>query len=179
MMLNYMKTDVDKLQLIASRFGKVGSVIHFQYYNLHFIIQETVDDFSRRMPSMSQKTTISFESRIEDKELKIDPDLIKWTLENLIKNSIDAMQQKSGEIKITAFETKNQIHIQIKDEGMGIPKSMQKRIFYPGMTSKKRGWGLGLSLAKRIIEEYHHGKIHVLESRIDEGTTIEIILPEP
>lgn len=177
MMLNYMKADVDKLQLIASRFGKVGSVIHFQYYNLHYIIQETVDDFSRRMPSMAHKTVISFESHIEDKEIKIDPDLIKWTLENMIKNSIDAMQQKSGEIKIIAFEKNKHIHIRIKDEGSGIPKSMQKRIFYPGITSKKRGWGLGLSLAKRIIEEYHHGKIHVLESKIDEGTTFEIILP--
>ncbi len=110
--------------------------------------------------------------------MKIDQDLIKWTMENLIKNSIDALKEKSGEITIKAFSKNKKVYIQVKDNGVGMQKSMFKTIFYPGITSKQRGWGLGLSLAKRIVEEFHHGKIHVLESEVGKGTTFEIILKE-
>jgi C4-dicarboxylate-specific signal transduction histidine kinase len=177
-MLNYMKTDIQRLNKIASRFGKVGSSITHQPTDLHNIIQETLDYFNRRIPSYSQKIKLSFVSKIEGKKINIDPDLIKWSLENLIKNSLDSMKNNNGEIVISAFSYKGQTYIQVKDDGLGIPKSMFKRIFYPGITSKERGWGLGLSLVKRIIEEYHHGKIRVSESEINMGTTFEIILPE-
>jgi len=96
----------------------------------------------------------------------------------LIKNSIDALQNKEGSIKIEAFPNKNNIHIQVTDNGKGIPKSMFKRIFQPGTTSKERGWGLGLSLAKRIIEDFHQGVIRVQDSQLNTRTVIEIILPE-
>jgi hypothetical protein len=96
----------------------------------------------------------------------------------MIKNAIDAMQKKGGNIIIKAFSENGKTHIQIQDKGTGLPKSMHKRIFYPGITNKERGWGLGLSLAKRIIEEFHNGKIKVLESEIGKGTTFEIVLPE-
>ena len=88
------------------------------------------------------------------------------------------MQQTGGEIRISAFEYKNNIYIQVKDNGKGIPKSMYKRIFSPGVTTKLRGWGLGLSLARRIVEEYHGGKIRVESSELNRGTTIEVIIPE-
>jgi hypothetical protein len=178
MMLEYMNTDVDRLSKIAARFGKVGSVIKRQPSNLHNIILDTINHFQHRLPTISQKIDIKFESKIEEKDILIDPDLIKWCLENMVKNSIDAMQKKGGNIIIKAFSENRKTHIQIKDRGTGLPKSMFKKIFYPGITSKERGWGLGLSLAKRIIEEYHHGKIHVMKSELKKGTTFEIILPE-
>ncbi len=176
--INYMQNDLERLNKIASRFGKVGSTIKLQPVILHDLIQETIDFFQRRLPSFSQKITINFVSKIEDKNIKLDPDLIKWTLENLIKNSLDAMQKSGGEIRISAFEYKRNIYIQVKDSGKGIPKAMFKRIFSPGVTTKNRGWGLGLSLAKRIIEEYHEGKIHVESSELNKGTTFEVIIPE-
>ncbi|MCK4696554.1 MAG: hypothetical protein KAT74_12360, partial [Candidatus Cloacimonetes bacterium] len=143
-MLNYMNVDIDRLNKIASRFGKVGSDIEHQKYNLHNIILDTIDHFKRRLPSISNKITIKFESKIEEKDIRIDPDLIKWTLENVIKNSIDAMQNKGGKITVKAFSLNNKIFIHIKDEGNGLPKAKFKKIFYPGITSKERGWGLGL-----------------------------------
>jgi len=176
--LKNMSSDINRLNKIASRFGKVGSIIKRKPTNLHNIIQETVNYFRLRLPSQSQKISMDFISRIEGLEIKIDSDLIKWTLENLIKNSIDALQNKEGSIKIEAFPNKNNIHIQVTDNGKGIPKSMFKRIFQPGTTSKERGWGLGLSLAKRIIEDFHQGVIRVQDSQLNTRTVIEIILPE-
>jgi len=176
--LNNMRSDIDRLNKIASRFGKVGSLIKRKPTNLHIIIQETVDYFKLRLPSHPQKIHLDFISKIEGLEIKIDPDLIKWTLENLIKNSIDALQNKEGLIKIDAFPNKSNIHIQVTDNGKGIPKSMFRRIFQPGITSKERGWGLGLSLAKRIIEDFHNGIIRVQDSQLNIRTVIEIILPE-
>ncbi len=175
-MLENMKGDVDRLSKIASRFGKVGSVIKCDNCSLHDIIANTIEHFKHRLPSSSKKIDIKFISEIQDLKIEIDSDLITWTLENLIRNAIDAMQQKGGTITIIAFKKKNKTHIHVSDEGVGMPKSSFKKIFTPGTTSKERGWGLGLSLARRIIEEYHKGKIHVLESEIGKGTTFEIVL---
>ena len=176
--VDYMENDMDRLNKIASRFGKVGSTIKLQPVVLHDLIQDTIEFFSRRLPSFSQKITIEFDSRIKGKKVELDPDLIKWTIENLIKNSIDAMQQSGGEILIKAFEEKHGIHIWIHDTGKGISKSMFKKIFHPGVSTKNRGWGLGLSLAKRIVEDYHKGQIRVLTSEMNKGTTFEVIIPE-
>ncbi len=172
--IDSMNFDLNRLNTVASRFGKVGSDIKHKNSKLHLIISEILMHFQNRLP---QKIKLHFINEIPNFEVKIDTDLIKWTLENLIKNSLDAMQNKSGEIIIKAFKKNNRIHLQIIDEGSGMPKSMFKNIFKPGITTKKRGWGLGLSLAKRIVEEYHHGKIRVLESS-DKGSILEIILPE-
>jgi len=176
--LDNMKVDIERLNKIASRFGKVGSTIKLAPVNLHDIILETIEYFKNRLPTLSKQINISFISKIQDRKIDLDPDLIKWTLENLIKNSIDSMQKNGGKIVITAFSYKKNTYIQIKDEGIGIPKSMFKRVFYPGVTTKKRGWGLGLSMARRIIEDYHKGKIHVLSSDLNRGSTLEIIIPE-
>jgi signal transduction histidine kinase len=177
-MLEHMSADVEHLRNIAFRFGKVGSAIKLKPTNLHQVIQDTVDYFESRLPHLGSRMQIHFISKIQDVVLNIEPDLIKWTLENLIKNCIDAMHQKGGNIIITAVHKNKIISIQVKDEGKGMPKSMFHKIFEPGITTKSRGWGLGLSLAKRIIEDYHHGKIRVVESTIGEGTTIEITLRE-
>jgi Histidine kinase-, DNA gyrase B-, and HSP90-like ATPase len=175
-MLENMKGDVDRLSKIASRFGKVGSVISCQGCSLHHIIEETIEHFKHRLPTGSQKIEIKFISEIEDQKIEIDADLITWTLENLIKNAIDAMQNKSGIITVKAFSQKGKTFVRVTDQGVGIQKSLFKKIFIPGATSKERGWGLGLSLAKRIIEEYHKGKIRVFESEVGKGTTFEFVL---
>ena len=177
-MLNFMRGDVERLSKIASRFGKVGSVMKFQSCSLHNIIEETIEYFEQRLPAVSNKIEIKFESEIKDKKINLDPDLIKWTLENMFKNCIDSMKQKGGIIGVKVFSHKNKTYIHIADEGNGMPKKMFKKIFRPGVTNKERGWGLGLSLARRIVEEYHNGKIRVLKSEIEIGTTFEIVLPE-
>ncbi|MCK4957427.1 MAG: HAMP domain-containing histidine kinase [Candidatus Cloacimonetes bacterium] len=176
-MLEDMNTDIDRLHKVASRFGKVGSTIKLKPINLDEIISETIDYFQKRLPNYSKKIEIKYISKIDDLEIIADSDLIKWTLENLIRNSIDALTNTAGEILITSFIHKKRIHVQISDTGKGLPKKMFKSIFFPGVTTKERGWGLGLSLAKRIIEKYHNGIIKVLESEINKGTTIEIVLP--
>ncbi len=177
-MLDHMSADVDHLKDISFRFGKVGSSIKLVPYSLHLLIEETVSYFEERLPHLGSKISIHYISKIQDHVLKIEPDLIKWTLENIIKNCIDAMSQKGGNIIITATYKNQLFTILIKDEGKGMPKSMFHKIFEPGVTTKSRGWGLGLSLAKRIVEDYHHGKIRVVESTVGEGTTMEIILKE-
>jgi len=175
--LDYMKNDITRLQKVASRFGKVGSILKMKPTKIQDILEETVDYFQERLPSMSNKIELKFYSELNDKIIKIDPELIKWTFENLIKNSIDAMHKKGGEITITAFHSGKFTHIRVKDSGIGLSKADSKQIFKPGVTSKERGWGLGLSLAKRIVEEYHHGRIKVLETEVGKGTTFEVKLP--
>lgn len=176
--IDHVKKDIDHLQTIVNRFGKVGSTLKRTPVNLHELVEETIEYFNRRLPNRDRRITTHFVSKVRSSIVMMDPDLIRWTLENLIKNCIDAMQQRGGDIVITAYSKKKKVYMQVRDEGKGIPKSQFTRIFQPGVTTKKRGWGLGLSLAKRIVEVYHNGKIRVLESRQGEGTTIEVVLPE-
>jgi len=175
--VQYMTADLEHLKNIASRFGKVGSITKLEPQNLDEIISATVEYFRERMPHLGNKIDIHYIGKIEGVQVLMDKELIKWTLENLIKNCVDAMSNKGGNIIITATMKKPWIYIQIRDEGKGIPHRQWKSIFEPGVTTKTRGWGLGLSLAKRIIEEYHNGHIKVLQSSLGEGTTFEIKLP--
>jgi hypothetical protein len=174
--INYMTTDLGHLRNIASRFGKVGSATKLVPHDLHGLLSEVVDYFSKRMPHLGSKIDIHLISKIAGESVMLDVELFKWTLENLIKNCVDAMSKKGGNIILTATKKDSWIYIHIRDDGKGIPRSQWKLIFEPGVTTKTRGWGLGLSLAKRIIDEYHHGHIRVLESTINEGTTFEIKL---
>lgn len=176
-MLDHMHSDIDLLRKVASRFGKVGSKINLQPQNLDAIIQNSISYFQTRLPHFNHKIEIHFISKIKEINIRIDLELFQWAIENLLKNCIDAMQNKGGVIVITAFQTDRDLCILFKDEGTGISKNMIHKIFEPGITTKKRGWGLGLSLTKRIIEQYHQGKIKVLETTINEGTTMEISLP--
>ena len=175
--IDHIETDVNRLQNVASRFGKVGSTIKLQNTVLDEIIEETVIYFRSRVPQSNNKISIYYFSEIHDVVLMIDNDLIKWTLENMIKNAIDAMIGKGGKIILTSMVRDANVMIRISDEGKGITRNMFHRVFLAGVTSKERGWGLGLSLAKRIIEEYHHGKIKVVQSELKKGTTFEILLP--
>ncbi|MBN2830315.1 MAG: HAMP domain-containing histidine kinase [Candidatus Cloacimonetes bacterium] len=176
-MLVNIEEDVGHLQKIASRFGKVGSSITLKPTKVQEVIEETVNYFETRLPHFSSRIEITFKP--DDYEMKVlmDKELFQWTLENLIKNSIDAMTDKGGEISIAVARHKDNVNISISDQGKGIPKGMVKKIFDPGFTTKTRGWGLGLSLVKRIIEEFHKGSIRVAETS-PKGTTFEITLKE-
>ena len=175
--IDHIETDVNRLQNVASRFGKVGSTIKLQNTILDEIIKETATYFQSRVPQGNNKINIYYFSEIHGVVLKVDKDLIKWTLENMIKNAIDAMTGKGGKIIITSMVKEDNVMIRISDEGKGIARNMFQRVFLAGVTSKERGWGLGLSLAKRIIEEYHQGKIRIVQSELKKGTTFEILLP--
>ncbi len=172
--------DINQLKKVAFRFGKVGSSIKLKESSLEQVIQETIEYFNLRLPQVGNRISLNHINRLERDDYFFDDDLMKWVLENLIKNSIDAMQNTSGNISIITFDDvpDKYVHIQVRDEGKGIPSNLHKKIFNTGITTKSRGWGLGLSLAKRIVEEFHKGKIYVLESVKNQGTTIEILLPK-
>lgn len=174
--ITLMTADLDHLKNIASRFGKVGSSVKLIPHDLDRILTDTVDYFKNRLPHLGSRIDIHLISKVRGIKVMLDIELFKWTMENLIKNCIDAMSSKGGNIIVTSTTKANWAYIHLRDEGKGIPRSQWRRIFDPGVTSKKRGWGLGLSLAKRIIEEYHHGHIRVIESTLGEGTTFEIKL---
>jgi signal transduction histidine kinase len=175
-MLDFMRADLDHLRNIASRFGKVGSITKLEPQNLHTLLDDIVEYFSHRMPHLGSRIDIHLISKIDGIQVMMDKELIKWTMENLIKNCVDAMSTKGGHIIVTATHKSPFVYVHIRDEGKGIPRGQWKKIFDPGVTSKTRGWGLGLSLAKRIIEEYHNGRIRVVESALGEGSTFEIRL---
>lgn len=176
-MLNYMKADITRLNKIADRFGKVGSQINLKSQKIDPILEDIVKYFKKRLPSFDTKIDIMYEKMDDNRKVKIDESLLRWAIENIVKNSIDAMKSRSGKVTVKTFSDKKNLHILFSDQGVGLPKSMFRKIFQPGITSKKRGWGLGLSLAKRIVEEFHNGRIFVQKSEVNVGTSIEIILP--
>ncbi len=175
--LEDMSSDIVLLKKVASRFGKVGSTVSLKPQNIDNVINQSIEYFQKRLPHFNNHLRIHYLCKDENAFLNIDIELMQWALENMLKNCIDSMQNKSGDIIITSFKHERKFYILIKDEGIGISKSMFNKIFEPGITTKTRGWGLGLSLTKRIVEEFHYGKIKVLESTINEGTTFEISLP--
>lgn len=164
--------DVHRLETIAQRFSKIGSVPVLEQTDIVPIIENFTNYLQTRISSMVH---IHFEKPDHPIVLPLNQQLFEWVIENLCKNSADAMNGK-GDITISITEEKNKVYIDITDTGKGIPPKMQKRIFSPGYTSKSRGWGLGLTLAKRIIQNYHRGKLFVKSSVIDQGTTMRIQL---
>ncbi|MEA2103844.1 MAG: HAMP domain-containing sensor histidine kinase [Candidatus Cloacimonadota bacterium] len=172
----HMKQDIARLQNVASRFGKVGSSIKLKESDISQTIQSVIEYFKARIPKESNKIEIEFINETKMQDFLFDPDLIKWALENLIKNSIDAMKEKSGIISIKIYEDQKFLYIRVTDQGKGIPKNLRKSLFKTGVTTKKRGWGLGLSLTKRIVEDFHHGKIYIVKSESNKGSIIEIKL---
>lgn len=167
-----IEKDVDRLSTIANRFSKIGSLPKLKSYN---IVTETETAFNYLKTRSSKQIFFSFSSDKKAITTFLNIELYGWVIENLIKNAIDAMQGK-GSISLVIKETTRFVKIIVTDSGKGMAKSQFKQIFKPGYTTKKRGWGLGLSLSKRIIEDYHNGKIHVLKSEINKGTTFEILL---
>lgn len=165
-----IEKDISRLQTIADRFSKIGSEPVLERLN---IIEETEQSFDYLKSRFSKQIDFSFKSPKKPIMISLNAALHSWTIENLVKNAIDAMKGK-GKISVRIESENNQVKILVSDTGNGIPKSQFKRIFEPGFTTKKRGWGLGLSLTKRIVEDYHKGKIKVLHSEMGKGTTMQV-----
>jgi len=175
--LGNMWVDTDRLQRIANRFGQIGSVPDLQSSDLNRIVRETVEYYRRRLPFEGKGITIELtEGKVPP--VNINTELFGWALENLIKNSLQAVDPKTGQIDIKTelHNSKNNVCVEITDNGKGIPVGAARKIFRPGFTTKKRGWGLGLTLVKRIVEEYHGGKITLKKTRPGK-TVMEILLP--
>lgn len=165
-----IEKDIVRLQTITDRFSKIGSEPILERKD---VVEETRQSYEYLQSRFSKQVIFTFSAPETPIFVKLNPALHSWTIENLVKNAIDAMRGR-GSLDLTIAEDKNRIKITVSDSGKGIPKALFKRIFEPGFTTKKRGWGLGLSLTRRIVEEYHKGKIKVLSSEIDKGTKIQI-----
>lgn len=165
-----IEKDINRLQTITDRFSKIGSEPILEKSN---IIEETLQTYNYLQSRFSKQVEFSFESKNSEIHTMLNPTLHSWTIENLIKNAIDAMKGK-GKIKVLIEDDGPFVRINISDTGSGIPKNQFKTIFEPGFTTKKRGWGLGLSLTNRIVKEYHKGSIKVLQSEIGKGTTMQV-----
>lgn len=170
--LNEMEKDIERLQVITERFSKVGSLPELKQSDVVKEIQNTLLYLEKRSSKLIQ---FKYELPKEAIHIPLNAQLFSWTLENLINNSIDAMKGK-GILSLNFFEGQKTIALDISDTGSGIKKENFKRIFNPGFSTKKRGWGLGLSLAKRIISDYHKGKIGIKSSVLGKGTTFQIVL---
>ena len=169
-----MQKDIERLEVITERFSKVGSLPELELKDLVQITKDTIRYLQQRTGKQ-----IQWYVELPKKEilLPLNASLLSWTMENLVKNGLDSMKG-IGRLQLQLLEFDNEVHFLVKDEGSGIAPENLKKIFQPGFTTKTRGWGLGLSLAHRIIREYHNGSIKVKESKLGKGTTFEIILPK-
>jgi hypothetical protein len=174
-----MDIDIQRLTKVAARFSQIGSVPSLKKTEILPMLENIIKYFNKRLPQLDKKITIAENFNIEPK-LMINIDLFEWVIENLIKNAIDAIEGKQGKIDLTMDHLNGGpgIFIDVSDNGRGILPRDRKNIFKPGFSTKKRGWGLGLSLAKRIVEDYHGGKLFVKDSRLGEGTIFRIILDQ-
>ena len=171
--IDEMNKDLTHLMKIVDRFSKIGSETHLSPMNVNEVVGESVMYFRKRIP---RNVTLSYNGlAIAPVKANLNAALFEWVVENLMKNALDAMQGH-GEIDVYVWSTDKSVIIDVKDTGKGIPKGNWKKIFSPGFTTKTRGWGLGLSLSRRIVEDYHHGKIVVAKSEVGVGTTFRITL---
>lgn len=171
-----LNKDVQRLEMITARFSSIGSIPVLKEENIIQVVQHIAQYLQKRI---SARIPLTIHSTINPSTtIAINRPLFEWVIENICKNAVDAIGEKSeGKIDITiTSDPRKNISIEIADNGKGIPKKLFKKIFEPGYSSKKRGWGLGLTLAKRIIEQYHHGKISIKQSEIDQGSVFKIIL---
>ena len=172
-----ISNDVEKLNKITYRFSKIGSKPELKSVLILEELKKVTDYFERRLPQTGKLVKLEIEGE-KDVYVKINSELFEWVIENMIKNALDAIEQKSGIVKISVSATRKNVEIEIFDSGKGIEMKRRKDVFRPGYSTKKRGWGLGLSLSKRIIEGYHGGRIFVKSSVPGEGTTFKIIIPK-
>ena len=170
-----IESDIERLQQVNRRFSKMGSKPEVEYFNLSKRVSSTLEYLEKRMPSLGGKVILV--NKIDpDVKIKANGTLISWAVENLIRNGIDAINKENGKIEVALKQDVHYVKIHITDNGCGIPKKDWKNIFRPGFTTKNSGWGLGLSLCERIINDVHGGKVSVLASSVSEGTTFEIAI---
>lgn len=170
--IHEIEKDVYRLNTIANRFSKIGSIPELKKEN---IVQVTQQAFNYIESRSSKQISFAFKKQDDEIFAKLNVELFGWVIENLIKNAIDAMLGK-GKLELSITQSKKKITISVTDSGKGMSKKLFKQIFKPGFTTKKRGWGLGLSLSKRIVEDYHKGRIFVQKSEIGKGTTFQVQL---
>jgi two-component system, sporulation sensor kinase D len=173
-MILEMEKDVSRLETITDRFSKIGSLPTLEEVNIVQVAEEAIQYLKSRLP---EKVSVELKNEKPTITIPVSVVLLNWVIENICKNAVDAMKGE-GLIQIQIQEEEKHVNIYINDSGQGIPVDLISSIFKPGVTSKKRGWGLGLSLSKRIIEQYHEGKIYVQSSVEGEGTTFAISLPK-
>jgi signal transduction histidine kinase len=174
MVVTEMNKDLDRLEKITDRFSKIGSGAKLVEADLVVTIGNNLEYLRARL---SDKIFIDFKVKEEEPIVMMhNPALMEWVVENICKNAVDAMGGK-GNLTIEIQRVPERVYVDITDTGKGLTPKQFKTIFQPGYSTKKRGWGLGLTLVKRIIEEYHKGKVFVMKSEIDKGTTIRISIP--
>lgn len=173
-----MEVDLARLSKITERFSKIGSQPELKIVDVNPILERTVSYFHRRLPRLKTDSTITLK-RSECPPILGNEELLEWVFENLIKNGLDALGDGGGsiEIGISSRSPHKIVEIVFKDTGKGIPPAHREQIFRPGFTTKKRGWGLGLALTRRIVEDYHDGSLRLLDSRPGKGTTFAVRLP--
>ncbi len=175
--IDEIQKDLERLNIVTTRFSKIGSKPDLTMQNIGELIEQVSTYFEKRLPNLGRKISIVREI---DKEYfcYLNADLFSWVFENLFKNAAEAIEEKNGSIFITIKEKGDWIRIYVRDTGKGMTAKIKRNVFSPGFTTKKRGWGLGLSLTKKIVEDYHNGKISVKESAVGKGTTFVIDLPK-
>lgn len=173
--LSEIELDLQRLEQISRRFSNMGSKPHFSEFNLSVKVEKIVEYLNKRLPSLGKKVELLNDI---DPDIKINGNgsLLAWAIENIIRNGIDAIEREDGQIIISLKQVNNIAKIQIHDNGIGIPKKDWKNIFRPGFSTKKTGWGLGLSLSTRIVEDIHNGSLSVASSSMKKGTIIQISL---
>jgi hypothetical protein len=177
--INEMENDLQRLTKTTFRFSKIGSFPELKSQQIDKVINKVIEYFEKRIPQMNKKVNITFEKDDTQTYVSyINSELFEWVIENLIKNALDSFESGKGNITISLSYTKKYFFIDIKDDGKGIDNKYSKDIFRPGYSTKKRGWGLGLSLSKRIIEEYHKGKLFIKDTQLGKGTTFRIRLKQ-
>ncbi|MDP9048420.1 MAG: HAMP domain-containing histidine kinase, partial [Bacteroidota bacterium] len=168
-----MENDVRRLEIVADRFSKIGSTPKLDEYSVFDVVKDFIDYFSVRV---SKNITFDLAGN-RDITAGLNVPLFDWVLENLLKNAVNAIDGKGTiKVEISGNKIKKQVFIDITDTGKGIPRSKFETVFQPGYTTRKRGWGLGLSLTKRMVENYHNGQVFVRESELGKGTTFRIVL---
>jgi signal transduction histidine kinase len=173
-LVSEMEKDVNRLKLVSDRFSKIGSTPNLEERNLVAQVSNMMDYIKKRAGG---KVQFKLQSPGRELNAGISPPLFDWVIENLLKNALDAMEGK-GSITINLQQQDKEIWVDVMDTGKGISRQNMAKVFNPGFTTKKRGWGLGLSLSKRIIEQFHKGRLFVKHSEPGKGTTFRIVLPK-
>ena len=172
-----MQNDLNRLKTVAERFNRIGSKAGFLKVSVETLVENAVTYIRRRLPQLASGEVEIDSAFPTGMTVQVNPDLFGWVIENLLRNAVEALHGKGGKVTVRGSVKGNRVAFDVIDNGSGINRSDWRNIFRPGYSTKKRGWGLGLSLARRIVEDVHHGRILVLESKIDRGTTIRVQLP--
>ena len=172
--IGHMRTDLDRLERVAHRFERIGRPPRRESVDVGALVARVADYFRARVPTLAHSVRI--ETSVPDEALVVagDPVLLEWALESLVKNAIDALAGRGGRIALSAERRDGGVRIRVEDDGPGIPRELRSRIFEPGVTTKTHGWGIGLSLARRIVEDNHRGKLALVPG--DRGATFDVIL---